>query len=270
MYIQRAVISVVALDTYWSSSESAAASAWSQSFRSGSQFGNNKQAYYQRVRPVRAFSATAIPSAVPMATVAPTTTTTFAPTTTGASCAAGGQCAVGDTGPGGGKVFYVATTNFTSGNSCGVTCRFLEAAPAGWSVSGGPYETNCQNTGTVSVDPNCQWHGSTGGLIGTGTGIGTAYGNTSSMIKQNDQGTHAATSARAYRGGGKTDWSLPSKDDLDQIYLQRTAIGGFASASYWSSSEGYFDRAWVKNFRDGFVNNQFKGFNYKVRPVRAF
>ncbi len=47
------------------------------------------------------------------------------------TCAEGGTCEVGDTGPGGGKVFYVAETLFTStGSDCDNACRYLEAAPS--------------------------------------------------------------------------------------------------------------------------------------------
>jgi hypothetical protein len=54
-------------------------------------------------------------------------TAVFPATTT--SCAAGGICAVGDTGPGGGKVFYVHATTFTCGPTLGDSCKYLEAAP---------------------------------------------------------------------------------------------------------------------------------------------
>jgi hypothetical protein len=52
-------------------------------------------------------------------------------TVTAATCANGGACIVGNTGPGGGKVFYVASSNFTStGSNCGTACKYLEAAPS--------------------------------------------------------------------------------------------------------------------------------------------
>ena len=52
--------------------------------------------------------------------------------TAGVSCQMGGACALGDTGPGGGKVFYVATNQFTCGVTLMAKCLYLEAAPAGW------------------------------------------------------------------------------------------------------------------------------------------
>jgi len=43
------------------------------------------------------------------------------------------SCQVGDTGPGGGIVFYVASTAFTAtGTTCNTNCHYLEAAPNTW------------------------------------------------------------------------------------------------------------------------------------------
>jgi hypothetical protein len=41
---------------------------------------------------------------------------------------------VGDTGPGGGKIFYVATTPFACGPTLASSCTYLEAAPALWNA----------------------------------------------------------------------------------------------------------------------------------------
>ena len=63
-------------------------------------------------------------------------TATAATTTTVAlTCAQGGLCAVGDTGPGGGLVFYVhydADDLFTCGATLASTCKYLEVAPNTW------------------------------------------------------------------------------------------------------------------------------------------
>ena len=48
------------------------------------------------------------------------------------TCAEGGVCEVGDIGPGGGIVFYVTATPFTSDASCGSNCLYLEMAPKNW------------------------------------------------------------------------------------------------------------------------------------------
>jgi len=76
--------------------------------------------------------------------------------------------------------------------------------------------------------------------------------------------------ARAYRGGGYDDWYLPSKEELNQLYLNRSAVGGFASGVYWSSSEINAYGAWIQGFVSGNQNYNFKNVEWRVRPVRAF
>jgi hypothetical protein len=126
-------------------------------------------------------------------------------------------------------------------------------------------------TGTSTTDPQCAWSGNTSAAIGsTGTGIGTGYANTSAIIAQSNVAGRAATVARAFQGGGKTDWFLPSKDELNQMYLQRSAIGGFDPYYFWSSSEYAAYRAWYQNFFNGTQSNYLKTNIYSVRPVRAF
>ena len=64
--------------------------------------------------------------------------------------------------------------------------------------------------------------------------------------------SYAAGLARAYNGGGYTDWYLPSKDELNKLYLSKEAIGGFVYVCYWSSSESDAVNAWAQYFADGY------------------
>ena len=106
----------------------------------------------------------------------------------------------------------------------------------------------------------------------TGIAIGAGLSNTNTIIAS--QGaiatTYAAGLARAYTGGGYTDWYLPSKDELNKLYINRVAIGGFANSYYWSSSEDYFLYAWIQNFTNGFRSNNAKHNTFYVRAIRAF
>ena len=73
--------------------------------------------------------------------------------------------------------------------------------------------------------------------------------------------------------GGYSDWYLPSQDELNQLYLNRVAIGGFSitiSDFYWSSTEAFNTTAWTQNFGDGTQGNQDKNNPINVRPVRSF
>ncbi len=195
-----------------------------------------------------------------------TATATFTLTVTAAAtCAAGGVCAVGDTGPGGGKVFYVqaAGGTFACGATLASTCKYLEAAPT---------------TGTNAwTDATYVWSGNTTVAIGAtaqGTAIGTGLKNTEAMVTQvsgGDTASKAGTITRAYRGpNSKTDWHLPSKEELNQLYSGKDTVGGNSSFDYWSSSELDATFAWYKKFNLGFQGGNFKYNSFYVRPVRAF
>jgi hypothetical protein len=106
-----------------------------------------------------------------------------------------------------------------------------------------------------------------------GTAIGTGAANTTAIIAQNGAGaTYAAGLARAYAGGGYSDWYLPSKDELSRLYVNRVAIGGFISAWYWSSSQNadFADLVWYVSFNDGYLYRGIKSDTNRVRAVRAF
>ena len=105
----------------------------------------------------------------------------------------------------------------------------------------------------------------------TGTAIGTGLANTNAIIAAQGSGSYAASIARDYNGGGYTDWFLPSKDELNQLYVNKTAIGIVDWLDYyWSSTEYDFYRAWFQLFFNGergFLNENDTLF---VRAVRAF
>jgi len=165
------------------------------------------------------------------------------------SCAQGGACRIGDRAPGGGAVFYDAGSRKSWG-------RYLEAAPVGW--SGTP------------LDPRVPW--CDGGRIalvgGTKAGIGKGAANTRKMVAKCRSG--AANTARAYRGGGKSDWFLPSKAELNALYLQRAAAGGCPNYGCWSSTEADAGFAWFQDFSSGLVLGGKKDAPDGVRPIRAF
>jgi hypothetical protein len=105
----------------------------------------------------------------------------------------------------------------------------------------------------------------------TGTAIGTGLTNTNAIVTQNRAGsTYAAGLARAYQGEGYKDWYLPSKDELNKLYLQKTAVGGFASGPYWSSSEYYYNVAWRHHFANGIQFDDYRSSSNYVRAVRTF
>jgi hypothetical protein len=201
------------------------------------------------------------------------TSTTATVTLTGTTC--DGEtftCQVGDIGPGGGVIFYVASGFFTqqgaSGSMCTTNCKYLESAPT---------------TGTANwTDNNYAWSGNSNTLIGAsaqGTAIGTGYKNTLAIIGQSGAGTSGAASVtRAYRGpNNKTDWFLPSKDELHQMRLQRSFVAappvGAAHSNYWSSTESSAVAAIYEYF---LLDTHYVPYDKShdngifARPVRAF
>ena len=120
------------------------------------------------------------------------------------------------------------------------------------------------------------WESSVAGVLGTAIGAGAA--NTDAIIAQNGAGTsYAAGLARAYKGGGYDDWYLPSFDEMNKLYLNREAIGGFDTTSssplYWGSSQYPVDAdsAGYQGFADGPQNGSSpKGNTLRVRAVRSF
>jgi hypothetical protein len=114
--------------------------------------------------------------------------------------------------------------------------------------------------------------GCDGFLIGaTATAIGTGQSNTSTI-----QAWCSVSSAGQICGnltlGGNSDWFLPSRDELNKMYvnLHQQNLGSFTNDIYWSSSEyaGYL--ALYHNFASGYQGDTYKDEHYKVRAVRAF
>ena len=72
---------------------------------------------------------------------------------------------------------------------------------------------------------------------------------------------------------GYSDWHLPSKEELNALYVilkQRGALGGFAARYYWSSTEFDFSLAWLQYFANGYQYSNGKYDSNYVRAVRAF
>jgi hypothetical protein len=68
------------------------------------------------------------------------------------------------------------------------------------------------------------------------------------------------------------DWFLPSRDELEQMYinLHLFGVGNFGSGIYWSSSEQSNLFAYFGNFNSGSFDILHKTNTYAVRAVRSF
>jgi hypothetical protein len=101
-------------------------------------------------------------------------------------------------------------------------------------------------------------------------GVGAGKFNTERIIANQGAGNYAAQICANYQGGNYGDWYLPSKYELNLLYLQKTAVGSFAFAFYWSSTENDNNKSWAQSFDNGNQNDYSKFIEFKVRAVRAF
>jgi hypothetical protein len=70
--------------------------------------------------------------------------------------------------------------------------------------------------------------------------------------------------------GGYSDWYLPSRIELTQLYNNRVAIGGFTETYYWSSTEVDANNAITYAFSIGSYFQAGKTFAFLVRAIRSF
>ena len=127
------------------------------------------------------------------------------------------------------------------------------------------------------LEGNYQW-----GCYGTsisgadGLAFGTGYQNTLDIVAGCSETPIAASEALAYESEGYSDWFLPSKDELNEMYymigqgVPEGNIGGFSNSYYWSSSEFNNDFAWAVGFSNGYSFNYDKNYTGRVRVIRAF
>jgi hypothetical protein len=182
------------------------------------------------------------------------------------ACIGQGQCSVGEEGPGGGIIVFTSVGGFTCGPTYSDTCHNLEAAPNNWNSGSNDFvwaNVAYQNTFVG---------GSTAARSLTSDQLGVGYKNSLAIVNEGNDATTAAGIARAYRGGGKSDWYLPSPGDWEKMSaaLYPTNLPG---GLYWLSSEKQTSpvRAfWGRPDQPTFLNYDVKSGVHTVRPVRAF
>jgi hypothetical protein len=209
------------------------------------------------------------------------------------SCAVDGEgCSIGDTGPGGGTIFYQSVAGFncgpnhtSTGSPTGGLCNFLEAAPANW--SGGP------DSGRAFVPPsftNEIPNLPRTPMINSTSELGLGYKYSDIIVAVSADKTYAAGRARTYNGGGRSDWYLPVTTELNQLckYVagqpwvsditictgsSNPLLGMSTDDGYWTSSAASSDAkaAIMQRMLSGFQEPKYYvHIGAKIRPIRAF
>ena len=103
--------------------------------------------------------------------------------------------------------------------------------------------------------------------------------NTNAITAAGGLPTDAAGVCLAYSTLGKSDWYLPSIDELNKMWINRRDIAQglivgsgspITSSKYWSSTEGNTANAYSLEFAVGLIGPSGKTNNMKVQPVRTF
>lgn len=152
---------------------------------------------------------------------------------------------VGDAGPAGGIIFY-DKGSYSDG------WRWLESALSDQSIS-------------------ANW-GSAYFIGATGTAIGTGLSNTKAIVQAETLNEYAARFCHDLALGEHSDWFMPSRDELNEMYTQKGIIGGFSiTNSYWNSSEYASNMAGSQNFSTGNQGTTAAKNNFfRVRAIRRF
>lgn len=65
-------------------------------------------------------------------------------------------------------------------------------------------------------------------------------------------------------------WRLPTKEELNELYLKQDSIGGFTKNLYWSSSDDDTLNVYTKHFSNGNGGSFSKIYTASTRAVRTF
>ena len=121
--------------------------------------------------------------------------------------------------------------------------------------------------------------GLTGTNVANSESTWNGLSNTSSIISAGALITDAAGVCNNYSYLGKSDWYLPSIDELNKIWINRRDIAQglivgsgspITSSKYWSSTEGNTANAYSLEFAVGLIGGSGKTNNMIVQPVRTF
>ncbi len=169
----------------------------------------------------------------------------------------------------GNEITFLANSSIAIGNSYqgGIIAYVLQPGDPGY-VASTPHgiiaATTDQSTGII-------WdNGSNISISATQGAFGTGNANTNAIVASQGNASYAAKLCFDLVSGGFSDWYLPSAVELNKLYINRAAIGGFANGIYWSSSEYTYEGAYSQNFSTGNQSPTGKIYTWRVRAIRSF
>jgi subtilisin-like proprotein convertase family protein len=120
-----------------------------------------------------------------------------------------------------------------------------------------------------------QWYNGSNVETGaTAPALGTGNANTNTIVSVQGTGSYAAKLCADLVLNTYGDWFLPSLDELNKLYINRGAIGGFTTKYYWTSTEWSVSAALGQLFNDpsnGAQGTFIKSADiFPVRAVRVF
>jgi hypothetical protein len=129
---------------------------------------------------------------------------------------------------------------------------------------------------TADQSSGCAWYN--GAYTSTGAlrdGISAGLLNTDLIMTSQGLGNYAALLCmwfgHTYNNNIYGDWYLPSKYELSLLYSQKTTVGGFTNAPYWSSYESASTTATAIDFTNGSSSEISKdNSSVRARAIRAF
>jgi len=128
---------------------------------------------------------------------------------------------------------------------------------------------------TSDLSTGIKWHNVADTL--TSATVDAIYGGSANAMKIIEKQGNGAYAAKICDDAGKSlnneyfsDWYLPSKYELNLMYLQQSLIGNFSANPYWSSTEFDLSKAWSQSFSNGAVSNEAKSAVKRVRAIRSF